>query len=199
MRYTTIAIEREYASGGQEIGRLTAAALGIPCYGQEILELAAKKQGVTAKYLESQEERPTNSFLYGIYMLSKNLKGDTMALDGNEALASVEGQIILELASRGPCVFIGHCAGWFLRHREDVLNIFVGAGKSFRCKRAQEVYGIPVEEAESTLKKHDKQRAGYYAMNTGKTWNDPKNYHLVLDSSRLGIKRCAAIIAEAAR
>ena len=31
MRYKIIAIEREYASGGNEIGERTAKQLGIPC------------------------------------------------------------------------------------------------------------------------------------------------------------------------
>ena len=42
MKYNIIAIEREYASGGSEIGQRTARRLEIPCYGQEVLERAAE-------------------------------------------------------------------------------------------------------------------------------------------------------------
>ena len=77
MKYNIVTIEREYASGGREIGYRTAEKLGIPYYGKEILEMAAKKKGVSPEYLEELEETPTNSFFYSVYMLSKNLIGDT--------------------------------------------------------------------------------------------------------------------------
>lgn len=44
-KYNIIAIEREYASGGREIGERVAKALGFPSYGREILEMAANQLG----------------------------------------------------------------------------------------------------------------------------------------------------------
>ena len=37
-----ITIEREYASGGREVGELVAKQLGIPFYNREILEISGK-------------------------------------------------------------------------------------------------------------------------------------------------------------
>ena len=39
-----ITIEREYGSGGTEIARLLAGQIGIPCYGQEILEEVSRER-----------------------------------------------------------------------------------------------------------------------------------------------------------
>ena len=44
-RYCIITIEREYASGGSLVGKLVGQALGIPVYGREILEIAAREGG----------------------------------------------------------------------------------------------------------------------------------------------------------
>ena len=44
MKYNIIAIEREYASGGNEIGERVAGKLDIPCYGQEVLKDVYKRQ-----------------------------------------------------------------------------------------------------------------------------------------------------------
>ena len=52
MKYNYIAIEREYASGGQEIGTLAAEKLGIPCYGLEILEKTAQRENISGDYIE---------------------------------------------------------------------------------------------------------------------------------------------------
>ena len=46
-RYCIITIEREYASGGSLVGKLVGQALGVPVYGREILEIAAREGGTT--------------------------------------------------------------------------------------------------------------------------------------------------------
>ena len=66
-----ITIEREYASGGREVGELVAKQLGIPFYNREILEMASERCGVSVDYLASAEEAAPKSFLYTL-MLSSN-------------------------------------------------------------------------------------------------------------------------------
>ena len=44
-KYTMLAIERQYASGGRSIGKKVARTLGVPYYGREILEMAAERSG----------------------------------------------------------------------------------------------------------------------------------------------------------
>ena len=60
-KYTMLAIERQYASGGRSIGKKVARTLGVPYYGREILEMAAERSGQTADYIEHLEETATNS------------------------------------------------------------------------------------------------------------------------------------------
>ena len=40
-----ITISREFGSGGRELGKRLAKALGIPCYDHEIIEMIAKENG----------------------------------------------------------------------------------------------------------------------------------------------------------
>lgn len=198
MKYNVIAIEREYASGGQEIARRTAEHLGIPCYGREILDLAAQRVGKSPEYIEHLEETGTNSFLYSFYMMSKQAAQGNMT-SNEDALYLAEWKIIHELANQGPAVFVGRCASYVLKERKDLLSVFVRADFDFRIRRAVEEYGVERERADWTLRRWDKRRASYYSSNTGVKWDDPRNYHMALDSGRLGIERCAQIIGEAAR
>ena len=64
MKYRVITIEREYASGGTQVGKLAGRALGIPVYGREILEMVAQEGHTTPEYIEHLEETDTNSLLY---------------------------------------------------------------------------------------------------------------------------------------
>ena len=71
---TVITIGREFGSGGHEIGSKLAKKLGIKCYDKELLELAAKQSGLCEELFASQDEKPTNIFLYSLVM-DKNSMG----------------------------------------------------------------------------------------------------------------------------
>ena len=64
-------------------------------------------------------------------------------------------------------------------------------------ERAITSYGIPLEDAESTLQRFDRKRSRYYGANTGKDWRDWSNYDLILDSGSLGTDTCARILLAA--
>ena len=71
-----ITIEREYASGGSEIGKRVSQRLGIPVYGHEILEMAAKRGNTTPEYIEHLEETDTNSLLYSCLLYTSDAADD---------------------------------------------------------------------------------------------------------------------------
>ena len=53
---------------------------------------------------------------------------------------------------------------------------------------------LTYENAKIMLEENDKARAAYYNENTGKLWGDVNNYHMILDTSKLGIENCADIL-----
>ena len=196
LNYNIIAIEREYASGGSEIGEKIGKWLDIPCYGQEVLERAAKLMNTIPERLLHLEETTSNSLLYSIGMAAKVMTGQVDGLSEEGALYLTEERVIKDMALQGPCVIVGRCAGWILRDRDDVLRVFIHADREFRKKRAMETYGISQENAENTLKRYDRRRSNFYHANTGMSWDDKKGYHLVLNSSALGIDQCVKIICD---
>lgn len=73
MTYNVITIEREYASGGREIGQLVAEKLGVPYYADEILHIAAKRIGLPPEYVERQDETAPNSLLYSLSIMGQTI------------------------------------------------------------------------------------------------------------------------------
>ncbi|MDD7295339.1 MAG: cytidylate kinase family protein, partial [Oscillospiraceae bacterium] len=74
-------------------------------------------------------------------------------------------------------------------------------GVFIRCNNEEEKrdriikdYGIQREMVESTRKRFDKKRANYYHVNTGKKWDDFRNYDVILDSGVLRINGCVAAL-----
>lgn len=191
MKYRVVAIEREFASGGQEIGRRLAERLKVPCYGREILQMAADEMNIDLRSLEAIEEKAAGSLMYSMYLFS-NFSGDR-TLSGEGRLFVKESEIINRL-TQTPAVVVGRCAVHSLADRSDVLRVFIRADREYRRKRSVETYEIPRERAEETLRRADRRRSGYYKTNTGKDWKDHENYHLILDSGAMGMDKCVEIL-----
>lgn len=188
MQYNIITIERQYASGGREVGERLSQELGVPFYGKEILEMVAKKTGYTVPQLERYEETATGSFLYSLYLIGRATAGEADGLSPTDKITLMEAEIIRDLSNEGKCIFVGRGAGAMLQAREDVLNVFVYADNEYRRQRAIEEYGDEARRVDATLRQYDRRRANFYKAYSRKGWDDKENYHMMLDSGKLGIE-----------
>ena len=53
---------------------MLAKELGVKCYDQELLALAAKESGLCEELFENHDEKPSNSFLYLLVMDTYSLR-----------------------------------------------------------------------------------------------------------------------------
>ena len=195
MKFRYITIEREYGSGGTNIARKLSEVTGVPCYGQEILEAVAKKQGIPVERINRYEEKATGSLIYAMFVMSRVQAGDPNMLTTEGKVFLDEQLEIRRLAMEGPAIFLGHCACDALKDQKGVVKVFIHSENEEEIKkRITKDYGIAPEEAESTRRFYNKKRAGYFRANTGDDWKDLKNYGVVLDSAKLGIEGCVNIL-----
>lgn len=193
MKYRYVVIEREYGSGGTEIGRLLSQKTGIPCYGSEILQGVSIKLQIPVSDIEQYEEKTTNSFLYSIYAFGKMNDEPANLLSAENQIFLEQQKLIREYAQQGAAIFVGRCAASALEDK-DVLAVYIHADRESRKRRAIKEYGISEKMVDSVVTKFDKKRRNFYSVNTGKKWNDWSNYDIVLDSGRLGLESCANVI-----
>ena len=64
--YNIVTIERQYASGGNEIGRKLAEELGYKLYDRNILMEAAKNLKIPSVQIEGLEESSPGGFLFNL-------------------------------------------------------------------------------------------------------------------------------------
>lgn len=57
-----ITISREFGSGGREIGKRLADALGVPCYDHEIIDMVAEQHGFDKNYVAHISEKDIRVF-----------------------------------------------------------------------------------------------------------------------------------------
>ena len=191
-----ITLERQFGSGGLEIGKKVADKLGIPCYNKEILQQAAEKCNVPEEYLESMQEEVSQSFLYKLSLASKSGKKIDNIISKSNILYNEIVKIINKMASSGSCVIIGRCADFILRDLDSCFHTFIYADMESRIKRVIEEYGVSPGSAEYIIKKNDKRRESFYSGNTVHTWGLKEHYNICLNSGKFGVENCSDIIID---
>lgn len=177
-----ITIAREHGTAGKQIGQLVAQKLQIPCYYKEMTAIAAKESGLASEFI-SNINSDENAVMRDLYLSTSVIQQAIIAQD----------QVIKKIAEVGSCVIVGRSADHVLRHRKDLVRIFIYAPKDYRTKKVMEMYGDTWEEGKKNIERSDKARATYYRNISGKKWGDPHQYELCVDSS-VGIQKCADLI-----
>ena len=195
-----ITIGRQYGSGGREIGKLVADALGICYYDKELLTEAAKSSGVNQELFEAADER-TPSFFSNLWAFNLGFNSGAYLL-GNTALSddsiySAQCSVMKELAEKSSCVIVGRSADYVLRSHPRLISVFIHASLDARVKR---IIGRKdcetADAAKSLATKKDKLRASYYNFYTDKTWGDAASYDLSIDSSKLSSQEVCKMIID---
>ena len=203
-----VVIGRQFGSGGHEIGVRLAEKLGIPLYDKEILAHIAREQGLEEERIHKMDENLQGNRLLniGLQAQGKSLfesgflfETDTRSMITGDQVFGWQTAKIKELAEAGPCIIIGRCADNILRDYPGMISVFITAPLAAREARISRLYpNHPREYSETHLElilKTDKARANYYSFHTGRNWGEVGNYHLCLDSTKLGIEGTVEMLA----
>lgn len=196
-----ITIERQYGSGGRDVGHALAELLGCKCYDQDLIFMAAQRSGISEEALAEADEQASSSLLYTLAMGASMIFTNTtpMAVPINDALFIAQSEIIRELSEKEDCIIVGRCADYILSEHPKKIKVFVQRDMKDRITRIMERAGISESEAKDRIAKKDKKRANYYNYYTGGKWGKPENYDLVVSTSNVGIEGAARIIYEYAK
>ena len=192
-----ITIGRSFGSRGAEIGRRLAEKLNIPFYDKEIIDEQVKKSGFTSEYLTDFDEKKSSSFLYSVYMNPQSLmlsSGFGGAEPMDVTIQRLQFEAIKDIASKGSCVIVGRRADQILKNDKDMLSIFISADAADRANHVAQRDGLSLKEAETKIKRMDRSRRSYYNFYGDGEWGQASNYDICLNSSKLGVDTCVAII-----
>jgi CMP/dCMP kinase len=189
----SIVINREYGSGGREIGRLIAERTGLEFYDTRILNETAVKQGLSEELLAGFDEQVAA----GVFFEFSALAGaDPLTASLPYRVHAAISEVILAAAKKGPAVFIGRCADRVLIEHEIALrSVFIySTDMSRRIARAVAIDGVEPRHAESHIARMDRARRRYQQFFTDTKFGDLANYDLTLNSARLSYETCADVI-----
>ena len=195
MKHQHIVIDREYGSGGREVARILSERLNMSFFDGNLLALAGKEYGIDLETLRDYDEKGVHSVLMDLRLASPSAFGAPVNEEPYQVYSALS-RLVQQLAAKGPCIFLGRCAGHILAteaHAPFVHAFIYASRMEDRIERARKVDGVD-GRIEAYIKRRDRQRASYNKYFTQKEWGDPKNYHLMLNTSALGYEGAASAI-----
>jgi cytidylate kinase len=195
-----ITISRQFGAGGSDVAQRVARALDWQLVDNELVEQVASRAGMSPEEVARREERAP-SF---VERLTRTLaaqnpelvppQGGTVKDIEEKSLVSITESVVSELARQGRVVFVGRAAPAVIGLQADALHVKLVAPRAWRIERIRERFDLTADEAERQLDEVDGQRARYHKEYYHRSWSDPVNYHLTINTGLLGLDTAAEII-----
>lgn len=188
-----ITIAREYGSGGHLLGEMLSKELGIKLYDKEFISMAAQRSGMDESFITKNEQSIPSFWLKCI--MSKNSEQPIEgSLSSDDILFVAESKIIQELAEKEPCIIIGRCADFILKDYPKVLKVFCYSDIDNAVSRCISEYGIKRDNAESEIRRINRNRIHHYEYYTGQKWGEPHHYNLMLNTGTISLETACKLI-----
>lgn len=186
-----ITIARGYGSGGSHIAKQLSTKLGIPYYDTELLSMAAEKSGIPeATFIAANEKISDEKLKFAPkdeeenYSFTPLSKDDPKYTSGKNVFALL-ATTIRELADSESCIIIGKASNQILAGKDNVFKINIVAPMDKCVANIVKRNNLTEEEAIAKITKTDKHRRNYTKFYTGKDWNDPMAYDLVVNTGSI--------------
>jgi hypothetical protein len=182
-----VTVEREYGSGGGEIGQLLSERLGWKLWDQLLTEEIARLAQCPKAVVEVREERTDplyyrlfKSFLRGSYEGSIN--AHKLKLVDSESILRITQRVVLQVANTGNCVIVGRGSQHFLASRQDTLRVFLYAPREDKIRRLM-ARGKSESEAHDLVDTVDRDRVEFIQKYFNVEWPSRAVYHIMLNTS----------------
>jgi len=201
-----ITVSRMFGSGGSDVAARVARQLGWPVLDNAVVDAVAERLGISRAEASSIEERvpslseriasslrmSTPEFVVPVADASLTETAEVRIVD-------VTKRVMEEAAQQGDAVIVGRGAQCMLADRPDALHVFCYAALPALVEYAIAHRGVNPANAAHEVEKMNRQREQYIKRNWGRDWRAFENYHLCVDTGRLGIETAADVVVAAAR
>jgi cytidylate kinase len=169
-----LTLSREMGAGDTGFAPTLGARLGLRVFDRDLLEQEATRLGVSEAELEQVDEHAAGIF--------QRFRPDSLHLRYFEVL----GQLMKEQAERGGVILVGRGGSRFLRDDPDAFHIRLVADLETRARRVMEHRWLREKPARQLIAESDAQRRSFYEGYFGADWASPLEYHLTVNSGKLG-------------
>ena len=206
MAAPVITFTRQYGSGGSDIARLVALALGWELIDNEFVDAVARRAGLPAEEVAQREERAPGLLervartlaVASPEMFMTGASAPSVAQD-EATIVKMTERVIAEAAALGRVVLVGRGAQAVLAQRPDALHVYVVASRPWRMNLAVERLGADPAHVGKIVDETDRRRDDYVTAHYGRARQNLANYDLVVNAEKLGFEGAAGLIVAEAR
>jgi cytidylate kinase len=181
---SVVTISREYGSAGSAVAREAAGLLGYHLVDKAFIGRILAGYGL----IDFESAYDTETSIWSTFDARLRI------------MVGMLERLAFAVARHGHSVILGRGMYAVLWDEPGVLNVRLRAPFEWRVARAMaELGGKDRDLAEAEVREGDKVRSSFVSTVYGLRWDSMERFDLVLDTSRIGLSRAAAWIAEAAR
>ena len=195
-----VTVSRAYGASALAVSRAVAERLGYRLVDEQLPVVAAWRLGTSADVVQAATERPRGFGERVLEQLGGGVPEAVQPPASDDSAAETRRAIeeaVREEAAAGNVVIVGRMGGAILGARPDVVRVFIKAPLDWRAAHVAESLGIDDGAARTEIARIDEARRTYAREGYRVTWGDPRNYDLVVDTSKFGIAGSADVIVAA--
>jgi hypothetical protein len=201
----TVTIAATYGCAGSIIGPAVAERLGLPFVDRAIpTSLVDKIREPLAAALA--DDTLNGNAMRRLLSATLSYSGLFVGIPGDEEVRGVALDVadteaaLRRIADAGGGVILGRAGVFVLKDRPDVLHVRLDGEVEARRRAAMGHEGIDYQSAAVMQEETDRARRAYIAHFHPRAgaWEDPRHYHMVLDSTVISIDTCVEIITRGA-
>ncbi len=189
-----ITVNREFGSGGREVAKRLADALGCAYFDKELMAFLSKNSGPSSDLLSEMDKVNEDNFPY---TFSRSFMAyDQLPASGIE---TTETLILQAFAEKTKGVYVGRCGNHII-NSQNPFKVFIYSSdinfKIDRCvDKAPEILQTSTrEKVGRDILAIDNKRKNHFKAVLGQEWADKSNYHLCIDTSEVGVNKAVDII-----
>jgi cytidylate kinase len=182
-----LTLSREIGAGDTGFAPTLGDHLCLRVYDRELLEQEAVRLGVPEAELEKVDEQPAGIF--------QRFRPGSLYQRYFEAL----GQFMKELAERGDVLLVGRGGSRFLRDHPTAFHVRLVAPLNVRLQRVMEHRWVREAQARKLIAESDGRRRRFYEDYFGADWSSPLEYHVTVNTGRLGPSAVDLVASAAGR
>lgn len=198
-----VTVSRLQGSGGDEIAVKVAEGLGYGLVDTGLILEVARRAGVSVDKARSFDEKYHSRTVEWLKSLISPRMGKILADEGKKlepkTFIEYAKTIILGLSEKKKIVIVGRASQFILKDVDYAFHVRIIADEKFRVTRIKERHTTSEKNAREMIKKSDCMRKNYIERYFNEDWDNKQAYHLIINTSKLGIDEAANLIIEAVK
>jgi cytidylate kinase len=196
-----VTISRLFGAGGRTLGLRLCERFKFRLVDASVIDELARKAKISVDWLAAMEKEASSPTLRLISsVVSSGIFYRTPAVPGEEfeqkKYVAFLTQIMTSMANEGGYVLVGRGSQLVLRNHPKALHVMLVGNYEERIRFLTRRYNLSRTEAEAKISEKERERASVAANIFGANIDDPRLYHMVLNTSRMPFDWALELVAD---